>query len=721
MQRKKNLIGLDFETYSSTDIRNGLDRYMGDPFFQPLIASTVHLEGNSIVTHKYFLAGSGPHERAEASRLFETLDKRTICAHNAGFEMRVLQHMGLDLPAEQFVDTAFLARCNGVSGRLEAAAPQLLNLEKLEVGRHLIQLFCVPSKEQVATGRLAFNPDLIVEHASDWSDFSDYCEMDARLSFDIAMTCLFGASSLFMSDNELLNAAITQEMNLKGWHVDVRLVEEMQRRYQFNLERLLEEFWYECDAADLNLNSLPQLKKWCAERGVKMNSFDEKHVASAIDRIDKRLLEHQYGRSLLTDDQVKNYGQVYQLLSTKQSLGGSSLKKLQTILDTVGDDGRLRDQYLHVGAALTWRTTGRSVQMQNLTRLHNPQDVDELLYPGINWSNEKMAQNLRQVFCSAHPKGKLVVGDLSSIESRGLAWLAGAEQKLKAYADGQDLYKVLASQRFGVPYDQVSPEQRMFGKVGELSCGYQAGGSAVQAFAEKMKVKLSDAEANDLVQGWRALNPEIVDLWELLDAALHEVLAGPELNTVDLKLKFGGVLSFSTLSAPKSLTLQDPKADTSLFIRLYQPLSSWGEPVLKRLFHGIFRNGRSVCFYKPSELKNGDLWSPSYVNPKTKQRENYSLYGGKLAGILTQSLCREIFFNQLQHVHRWTSMYSNVDLIGQFHDEIVLDWLPDSEKGGERTMGLEETMHLLKQSLTTPVLPELPLAAEVKSAYRYIK
>lgn len=50
------------------------------------------------------------------------------------------------------------------------------------------------------------------------------------------------------------------------------------------------------------------------------------------------------------------------------------------------------------------------------------------------------------------------------------------------------------------------------------------------------------------------------------------------------------------------------------------------------------------------------------------------MYGGKLAGLLTQSLCREVFFNSLRWVHTWCDAYPNVRLIGQFHDEIVVDW-----------------------------------------------
>src|SRR5690606_11992918 len=152
----------------------------------------------------------------------------------------------------------------------------------------------------------------------------------------------------------------------------------------------------------------------------------------------------------------------------------------------------LRGQYLHVGAGQTFRTSGRGVQMQNLKRIGgkprpiNPNRV-------LVWGNDALSSNIRQVFTASEPLGKLIIGDLSSIESRGLAYLAGAEWKLDAYAQGKDMYKVQAvSMGLASGYDNVTPAQRQTGKVGELSCGYGAGPGAVRSFAEKMGTELTD-------------------------------------------------------------------------------------------------------------------------------------------------------------------------------------------------------------------------------------
>ena len=86
---------------------------------------------------------------------------------------------------------------------------------------------------------------------------------------------------------------------------------------------------------------------------------------------------------------------------------------------------------MHFGAGQTGRTTGVGVQLQNLTRIASNQlDVEELKATyskdtsiGLN----VLSANMRQLFRSSHEQGKLIVGDFSSIESRGLAWLTGGE------------------------------------------------------------------------------------------------------------------------------------------------------------------------------------------------------------------------------------------------------------------------------------------------------
>jgi DNA polymerase len=707
-------LGLDFETYSACDLKkHGLFRYVKDPSFRPLLASLTQEDyaGNIQVTRLDFVLDGIDACTRELAKM-QSLTQFKLVAHNAPFEKAVLHQLGIHIPARRFVDSAVVARAAGAAGKLEAAAPQLLNVNKMASGADHIKLFSIPGKYQEKHDTRDFVPDVVREHPDEWSEFGEYCDLDSLLGLRIVQE--WGNR---MTQQEWDFAAITLDMNFTGWPVDVELVEEMNRRYKENQVAALEAFRQSCNAPDLNLNSLPQQKAWCEERGVKARSFDEKTVAKMLKRIESKIDTMSFDDSKLTGSL-----EVASMLKTKQVLGGSSLKKLDVILNTV-DGNRLRDQYLHIGAGQSWRTTGRSAQLQNLKRIgENPDPVDELIVvPDVEWDNSDLARNIRQVFTASDPDGFLLVGDFKSVESRKLAWLAGEEWKLEAYRQGLDVYKVQAQKIYqGIAYDAVTKEQRQTGKVGELSCGYQAGGGAVQAFAENMGVELTEGEATKLVSDWRLANPKIVDFWEVLDSMLHGVVEGTLRAPAVNPLPDGFRLEIHRIDMPESLRLMHPNAQ-SIEVRVLDPR---GSVFMRRYFHGCYLRGNSICYYKPSELKSGDLWRRQYTDPKTGQLRYYSIYGGKLAGILTQSFCREHFMRALRQVALWCEQREDqLSLIGQFHDEIVVDWIP-AKRGNARfgALTLEAGRAGLRLLMSDPgAATTFPLDADVKFDYRYTK
>jgi DNA polymerase len=709
----QGITGLDFETYSAVDLPTyGMDRYMDDKSFTPLLASC-YMEDNSGVHFKTRFDFVKDFDAAKTG-LFDLINGRTICGQNVAFEERTLEWLypGSFTP-EEFIDSAVVARVAGAGSSLEHAARQLLDSSKMEEGRNLIKLFSCAGPYQEANDSPLFDPLVVAHNPKEWQTYQDYCDVDAELSFRLVKNWSF-----LLGDNEQEYDVLTRKMNQVGWRVDLDKVHEMQRRFEENKVQAVEEFYADVTPnvdvdKRLNFNSFPQMKEFCAARGVKARSFDSDHVDSLLDRITDRLRTN----TKLTPEQVSNLHDVREFLRTKQVLGGSSLSKLQKIIDLTGNDGQLRNSYMHVGAGATLRTTGRGVQMQNLKRLTEPADMSELDDATVEWSNDELAVNLRQVFTARHPDGVLIVGDFSSVESRGLGYIAGAEWKMEAYHQGKDLYKVLAQEMFSVSYDAVTKPQRQTGKVGELSCGYGAGPGAVKDFAAKMGVEFTEGEAAQLVSDWRATNPEVVRLWDLLDKTLREVVEGGNRNYHQL-LGNDLVVCFEEISTPSSLRLLNPHAK-SIRMTLRHNSRPQGELLLSRVFHGCYVRGRDIGYYKPAKNKGGDPWINCYKHPKTGQVVFYKLYGGKLSGILTQSLCRELFFYSLRELQKVIDRYSNVKIVGQFHDEIVVDWQPGYAIAP--SIGLDLLEQEMSKCMSTTVLPGFPLAADIKSAYRYIK
>jgi DNA polymerase len=127
---------------------------------------------------------------------------------------------------------------------------------------------------------------------------------------------------------------------------------------------------------------------------------------------------------------------------------------------------------------------------------------------------------IRQALC-APPDHECISADLSQIEARVLAWLAGQDDivdAFQAYDEGRgpDIYCVTASTIFGRPITRADEKERFIGKVVRLALGY---GMSHVKFARVAKLK--PQEAQTIVERHRQASRHIVTLWYQGDSALH--------------------------------------------------------------------------------------------------------------------------------------------------------------------------------------------------------
>lgn len=731
--------GLDYETFSDVELggpdARGLSNYVNSPNFRVLCASFARFnrKGEAIMwTHDFvfniLVEGGEGYDYTSIEEYTSELRLRAaqhgIVAHNAGFERTVSEKIAPGIEPGAFIDSAAEASMLGADRSLYLASRQLLaDVHKLEEGAGLIQLFCVPNSKY-PNGP---TPELIKKHGDmeSWMLFIKYCEIDALSGLLIHETTedfarKFRLDLKIENENELTTFA----MNKNGWHVDMPLVQKMKQRSWANNIIAQKQFVLMQDEGEsqVNFNSHQQLKKYCAERGVTYKSLDKYHLPMVLDNVRARIENTENDENLdpdFRDRELVKLREVELLLETKAELGGSTLSKLPVILRlTTEEDDILRDQYLHVGAPQTFRTSGRGVQMQNLKKLSGkPRDMNTVYDFQTGWTNGDMAGQLRQVFTSRHEDGEIIVGDFNAVESRGLAWLAGEQWKLDSYANGLDVYKVLVTKYMGIEYDEVTDELRPRGKYSELSCGYQASAKAVKDFMFRLgfSIELEDALQN--VNDWRKANPNITHFWETLDQCLRNVVFGNGETGSEFALGMHGWCRITPFQL-QSMSEQHP-GSMSLCIQIIVNK----QPVVTRVIHGCYvREGR-ICYYKPEERKNVEkLWKDTYKHKTLKNEDGtpreiyYSIYGGKLAGILTQSLCRELFFDSVRALFKALEACPNALIVGQFHDEVAVDWWP--EEGG---WPKERVVELMEQIMSQCKLPDFPMAAEVKSSYRYIK
>ena len=191
-----------------------------------------------------------------------------------------------------------------------------------------------------------------------------------------------------------------------------------------------------------NPNSVVQVKQWLSDNGVETESLGKKNVAALI----KTSPEDQRDVLLL-----------------RQQLAKSSVKKYQSMQNTVCLDGRARGMFQYYGASRSGRWAGRHIQLQNLPQNHIPdlEDARSLVklgdYDAVKLLYEDVPDTLSQLIRTAFvPRSgyKFIVCDFSAIEARVLSFLAGEQWRLDVFDSNGDIYCASASAMFHVPVEK---------------------------------------------------------------------------------------------------------------------------------------------------------------------------------------------------------------------------------------------------------------------------
>jgi len=156
------------------------------------------------------------------------------------------------------------------------------------------------------------------------------------------------------------------------------------------------------------------------------------------------------------------------------------------------------------------------------------------------------------------PPGYVIIDcDSSQIEARTLAWLAGQMDLVDAFANKQDVYRLMAAQIYGVAPDQVDKTQRQVGKTVILGAGYGVGHAKLRLFLKTgAKVEVSEEEAKRIIDTYRRTYYRIPELWKRADTALA-MLAAQMPMPVDAQ-QLVHVVPGKGLSLPSGLHIQYP-------------------------------------------------------------------------------------------------------------------------------------------------------------------
>ena len=323
----------------------------------------------------------------------------------------------------------------------------------------------------------------------------------------------------------------------------------------------------------------------------------------------------------------------------------------------------------------------------------------------INMQNLKRGSFLRKAIMA--PEGyQLVVGDLSQIEPRVLAWLSDYQEMLDIFKAGGDPYAAFGAQMFNIPglSKESHPDLRQSAKSALLGCGYGLGWASFasqlltgflgappvrydKAFAKKLGVDSEYAErfldwddnlvrleaiphtctekellthclaAKKIIDIYRSTAHPVVTFWDMLGSLIETSLAGgKEFVYKCITFKKGEIV------LPNGMSL------------LYPDLRKQKDS-----------NGRSQWVYGPDATK---------------------LYAGKITNNVVQGTARIVMTDGML---RTAKKYF---VAGTVHDEQIVV-VPDSEVDDAKTWVLAQ------MTMEPRYMPRIPLDADGGAHRRY--
>lgn len=648
---------LDLETFSDIPIKNGAHKYAEGA---EVLLVAVAWDAEPVVVWD---TQDRPLWGSDLQTMINHADRVVI--HNSAFDRTVLRHCGVDLPVEKIDDTMITALAHSLPGSLGQLCDVLgvpQDKSKDKAGRRYIQLFTKPCPRNWKIRRATRET-----HPDEWEGFVEY----ARLDVD-AMRHIHGRLPNWNSTRgERHLWELDQRINDRGVAIDLELAQSAIRAFQRASGALASRAAALTDGGVSSTTQRQRLIDYLRD----VRGFETEDLTKAtVDGLLKGELDPK----------------VRELLEIRQQASATSPAKYSALIGATSRDGRLRGTIQFCGAARTGRDAGRIFQPQNLPRSPDwfdgdvqeatieafKHDCEDIIYDNVS---ERCAFAVRGSMLAARGS-KLVIADLSNIEGRVLAWLAGEDWKIEAFklydrGDGPDLYKVTAGRILGKdPYEVTKPERQTQGKVPELAGGYGGGLGAYRKMGGDVFNAMDDEAINEIVQAWRKAHPATKKLWYDVEGAVRSAV-----RSKGESFEVRGLLRIDTANGP----------DDVEYTRIRLP------------------SGRYLC-YRNMHINDAGQLVYEGINQYTRKWELLETYYGKLVENIVQAIARDVFMAGLRKAEE-----GGYPVVLRVHDELVCE-VPD-----DPAFTHEALADMMASNPSWSI--GLPLAAAGFEAHRYRK
>ena len=458
------ILTIDFETYYDRGFslsKITTEEYIRDPKFETIGVGVKKDDG-------YTVWFSGTKEQTKNFLDQFPWGDSVAVAHNAVFDMAILNWC-YDIRPKRIVDTLSMARALG-HGSVSLKA--LAEFYKLGVkGTEVVNA--------LGKRRLDFT-------AEDLGAYGDYCRNDADLTYD-----LFEVLGADFPLNELKLIDLTIRMftepvlELDEGVLTAHLADVKEKKASLMNKMLI---------SKEQLMSNPQLADVLRSLGVEpptktsLTTGKETYAFAKNDEEFKALLEHE---------NVIVQAVVAARLGVKSTLEETRTERLIGIAERGSLPIPLRYYAAHTGR---WGGDDK-VNMQNLPR----------------------TSPLKKAILA--PEGYVFIdSDSSQIEARTLAWLAGQDDLVTAFANGEDVYKIMASAIYGKAEKDITKDERFVGKTTILGAGYGMGAAKFQAQLKNFGVVTDLDECQRIISTYRETYECVPELWQEAGSAIKAMI-----------------------------------------------------------------------------------------------------------------------------------------------------------------------------------------------------
>ena len=326
----------------------------------------------------------------------------------------------------------------------------------------------------------------------------------------------------------------------------------------------------------------------------------------------------------------------------------------------------------------------------------------------INFQNMKRGSFLRKSIMA--PEGDvLVVGDLSQIEPRVLAWVAGYDNMLEIFRAGGDPYATFGAQMFSVPglSKEAHPLLRQSAKSALLGCGYQLGWASFSA---------------QLLVGFLGAPPKQYNKAEAQQLGVTKEHVTKFINN---KFHMEKMAEIPHICTDQELLIHclAAKAIVEKYRAAAAPVVEfWGmlqDLIVSSLINGKEYDYKGVVTFKKEEIVLVNGMSLKYPNIEvTKDERGHTqfvfgvgekkgkLYAGRICNNIVQGLARIVMSDGMLRVQK------KYPVVGTVHDEL-LALVPAGEAEEAR-----DWVHA-QMTMEPKWLAGIPLNADVGYARRY--